>query len=158
MDTNITIWVPAGGTHPTIRRGAGIISTTPPADGRIVIDYEGNLYNASNIITYADRCYHAWGRQDANYPTIARRADHADRYTAIGTLNLTEGHIDLLDNPNIRTALAAWLDTDTIADSELHISGGRYEERRILKTMIASGDPTQQAQALHWAHQHHIDL
>lgn len=158
MNSTVTIWIPAGGTHPTIRRGSGIISTQPAVDGHITIDYEGNLHSASNIVTYADRCYHAWGRQDANYPTVARHVDQADRYIAIGTLNLTEGHIDLHDNPTIHTALADWLDSNTIDDDHLNITGAHYQKRRTLRTMLTSNDPALRAQAHTWARQHHISL
>jgi hypothetical protein len=60
----------------SIRPGSGIVGVELDADetqaGNVLIYYEGNIYNADNIKTYEDKCFHAWSRMSERYPTVAR--------------------------------------------------------------------------------------
>jgi hypothetical protein len=81
----LAVYVPRAGTWPstTIVRGSGIVGT-PLARGRVEIHYEGNLYKAANIRTFADRVHHAAGRHLADYPTAARDVVAAEDLVAVG--------------------------------------------------------------------------
>lgn len=70
--TRLCVYVPAV-PDSLIDRGSGIVGEEPdhPSDP-LCLYYEGNRFNASNIITFADRCYHAGDRLRQNYPTVAR--------------------------------------------------------------------------------------
>lgn len=56
-------------------------------DAIVVIDYEGNLYNASNLSLFSQRAFHAWSRQTERYPSSARRAAPLSELVEIGRFN-----------------------------------------------------------------------
>jgi hypothetical protein len=86
-----TVYVPSP-TSPlrkTIRAGSGIVGTTQ-ADGRILIDYEGNLYGAVGLEVYEERVFHAYDRHTwhgVGYPTVARQLVDRDEVIKVGTYN-----------------------------------------------------------------------
>lgn len=55
------------------------------------IDYEGNLYGASNVKSHEQKLLHAAGRSDVNYPTVARiwmeKPTMLENFHIVGTLN-----------------------------------------------------------------------
>lgn len=72
----------------------------------------------------------------------------------MGTFDPEEGEV-CLDDPDAVEGnvelLAAWLGIDSVPDQELKATGMRYEERRNLRAMLHSGDPTKIATAKWWA-------
>jgi hypothetical protein len=86
-----TIYVPVPSSHlrNLIARGSGIVGT-PQGNGRVLIDYEGNLYGAENLKTYEERVYHAhdhhtWGAY--GYPTVARALVEAKELEPVGSFD-----------------------------------------------------------------------
>lgn len=67
-----TVFIPVEGSeaHRRIAHGSGIVGAHMGTE--VLLDYEGNLYGAVNMKTWADRVAHAWDRQRVLYPTIAR--------------------------------------------------------------------------------------
>lgn len=77
---------------------SGIVGVPARLADHTLIYYEGNRYNASNIVTWADRVEHAAGRltwQGVGYPTIALAMVQTEWLTAVGTFDGRE--ITLLD-------------------------------------------------------------
>jgi len=104
----------------------------PNEQGWVLVYYEGNLYDAANVVTYADRAMFAYWRMRDRYPTVARRAVRVDDIQQIGILDPTTGLITLGEEhgvPNER--LCDWLSLkgDTVEkmqklDTQLHVKGG----------------------------------
>jgi hypothetical protein len=118
------VYVPTGERQldplESIKRGSGIVGSPWQHDSRqVVLDFEGNLYSAANIHTFADRVHHAWGRHSGEYPTIARMVVGAETVRQVGWYDPDDQELDVND----RAALAAWLDCDeTDLDEELRRS------------------------------------
>lgn len=89
-----TLYVPAPESilRHTIRAGSGIVGTVQD-DGRILIDYEGNLYGAENMKTYEERALHAFDRhvwKGRGYPTAARAFATRDDLIEVGFILIPE--------------------------------------------------------------------
>ena len=154
-----TIYLPEPGSAAagTIRTGSGIVGQArPDALGRITIDYEGNLYGASNIATYADRVGQAAGRAAEHYPTVARMSVPAGDLWRIGYYDEREGQVVL--DPGCADALAAWLGGVHLDPAQLASTAARYERRRAVREALASPDPKVRAGALIFARQQGTDL
>lgn len=80
-------------------------------DSNLVIDFEGNRYNALNMKTYADRAVHAAGRHHEHYPTVARCVVPQKRLIRVATFDLEGEQVQLL-GPDEVQALMRWLDVD----------------------------------------------
>jgi hypothetical protein len=140
--------------------GSGIVGTidnsylTDLNDNPVVlrIDYEGNRYHAVNIITWADRCYHAAGRHLVSYPTIARAWVDPQTMILVGELDMETGVVTLPDT-NAQRRVAVWLNGLTplpdfhVPDDELLTTNQRHVMARHIKEMLATGDPGQAALA-----------
>jgi hypothetical protein len=111
----LPVYVPADGTLSTILPKSGIVGS--PAHEwfdsserndlhRVVVDYEGNRFNAANIVTFADRVRHAAGRHTEHYPTVARAVVTEDEVVRVATF---DAEADLVVVENL-AALTAWLD------------------------------------------------
>lgn len=110
MSEPTTIYIPAPASilSAMIKDGSGIVGPdTPDANGRILVDYEGNLHGASNFRTYADRVYHAYDRAHTKYPTIARSYVKPGDLITVGTFEPVFGTVDL--GPDAGYMLAGWL-------------------------------------------------
>lgn len=113
MDTpvldGLNVYVPSPDSplRHTIRAGAGIVGT-PQRNGRILIDFEGNLYDAVNMREYEQRVFHAHDRhtwRGVGYPTVARAWVDFDDVIEIGSYSPTTQKVTIFDQP----ALDAWL-------------------------------------------------
>lgn len=131
MDELLKVYVPAVDSRirATIRKGSGIVGTieAPPGEGgRLVLDFEGNLYRAENIKTYADRVLHAAGRHTQRYPTVARISARLADVVCIGYWD--EGHgrvVPVLDDG--WKVLEEWLDMPNgIPAHELLARGSKW--------------------------------
>lgn len=84
-EVELKVYVPISDTLLTrIAPGSGVVGS--PEGGRLRIDFEGNLYGAVNIKTYADRCYHAADRHRTRYPTVARMFVARSELAEVGEL------------------------------------------------------------------------
>ena len=129
-----TVFVPAPDASGLtgIRRGSGIVGQLPnpwvrveqdelrPRSSRLPrpyvrIDYEGDLYNASNVVTFADRVRRAHGRQVANYPTVARMVVPQDDLWPVGWYDPEQGLVHCTDE----VRLAEWLGVDELHTKQL---------------------------------------
>lgn len=73
----------------------------------VLIYYEGNIHNASNLTEFSQRLACAAGRLVENYPTVAKMMVRPEQVRAVGTYT-TDGWrvIEVTDRPT----LAEWLD------------------------------------------------
>lgn len=113
----------------TIEPGSGIVGSRRE-DGRVRIDYEGNLYGAANITTFADRVYHAASRHTAHegrgYPTRARQVVERDELVQVGCFDEKLG-IVRVERP---LPLQRWLGTEEIEEAELFTTVLSHRRRR----------------------------
>ena len=137
----------------TIRTGSGLVGS--PENGRVMVDYEGAIYDQPSMARFADRVAHAAGRHVESYPTTARIWVKPEVLTRVGTWNDLDGEVRL--SPGAEPALAAWLGVPRVPAHELQATGARYEKRRAIKAALASGDPVQIANARMYARREHID-
>lgn len=121
--TEIAVYLPD--PDPTIRfdsaatavidRGSGIVGTPIsewipddyPGD-LLVIDFEANRYRAVNIVTYADRVYHAYDRHATHYPTVSRLTVPPQTVTRVGTFYPVHGRVEVADGLAL-SRLADWI-------------------------------------------------
>lgn len=106
-----TIYVPRVGspTEVMVDLGAGIVGR--PEGDRAHVHYE-NPGVSSNIVTWADRCYHAADRMATKYPTHKTLWPQVDELLVVGYFHLDghESRIDVADSEKI----AAWLGRDAL--------------------------------------------
>jgi len=100
----------------TIAAGAGIVgkpagewhpSDSSLSDGRLVIDYE-EPGPAANIITFADRVYHAYDRQLSRYPTHKRMWPLAEEFIHVADFFPSHGRVELAGGQEMYV-LMRWL-------------------------------------------------
>lgn len=75
---------------------------------RIVLDFEGNRFQAANIVTFADRVSHAADRHKAHYPTVARIVVDVDQVRRAGTFYPQWRRVEV-DDAGELLAIAKWL-------------------------------------------------
>src|SRR3712207_2626325 len=100
MIPELWVWVPNPGSplRLFIEQGSGIVSRPlADTDDRVLISYEGNVYGMQNIVTYADRVYHAASRLLSHYPTIATAFPARTELVLVGTFDGTRVVLDGLD-------------------------------------------------------------
>ena len=94
------ILIPKTNLH-NIAAGSGVVAK--PFGPDFQIDYEGNLYGASNVTTLEQKLLHAAGRSAENYPTIARlwatKENMLENFEIAGVLD----HEALKENLKART-------------------------------------------------------
>jgi hypothetical protein len=128
---------------------AGQYGCEPPPDGSLmVVDYEGDRLGGAHP-TLADRAHAAHGRHTEHYPTSARCWLPIEQLRPIGTYDPVEGDIALINDPDVRLHLAAWLgravDSGTgvppeSLEAQLHTTGNvRHQQRREIRA--ARKDP-----------------
>lgn len=127
MSNNVAVYVPRPDSTLSVElaEGTGIVGTPLADPAAILIDFEGNLYDAVNIVTFADRVHHAAERHTSNYPTIARRMALVADLIEVGEFN---GEMVLV-YPDRFADLARWLNpggkpTDLFDPIELMTAGG----------------------------------
>jgi hypothetical protein len=124
-DLPLRVYIPRDGTtaRAAIAEQSGVVGS-PVEGGRVLLDYEANLYGAVNLKTFADKIHHAAGRHRVRYPTRARtEVDEA----AVIDVGLYDGERVILDAER-REAVANWLGLDPGAlDSECERSDRRSD-------------------------------
>lgn len=108
----LNVYVPNQGGAPSwiIAAGSGIVGTD--YGDTITIDYEGNLYGAVNMVTWADRIYHAAGRHLQRYPTVARVRLPPMELIQVGEMDMTTGVVTL--DPKTRHYAERWVGVEDI--------------------------------------------
>jgi len=140
----------------TILPGAGIVATAEPpaapgtgtpierllAASQAVIDYEGNQYASSNLVTFADRIHLAWSRHVTRAATVARRHGIAVAdLEPVGTYHPRDGELRLLDDLDLRE-LALWLGHAPQRE-DLLSTGARHQQRRAIRHALATSPSRQ---------------
>ena len=125
MRVSVFVPAPESGSLANIKRGSGIVAVELRPWTRI--DYEGDLYNASNMVTFADRVKRAWQRQEHEYPTIARMVVPAGELVKVGEFDSENGVVEIgheapMDADTARDILADWLSVSVFSDRELRCS------------------------------------
>ena len=119
----ITVFVPApeSAALASIRRGSGIVAREAWEDLRpeVQIDYEGNLYGAVNLETFANRVRRAWERQERHYPTVARMFVPRYELVPVGWFDPEAGVVNVNRDDE---RLAEWLEVERIDPNELRCS------------------------------------
>lgn len=123
--------LPSESTPHRIAAGSGVVCQSAANDGSVIVDFEGNLYGAANLSRYADRVWHALGRAQTSYPTVARIRVPLSDFVIVGVFDELWGRV-IVDTEH-RQLVAAWLDID-VADLDIHLetSGGQHSCRREL--------------------------
>ena len=110
------MFVPVGPRLRWIKSGSGIVGRDAPDDpDYLVIYFEGNVYGASNIKTFADRVYHAADRMESHYPTIATA--YVTRTSLVEIGKFDGERVTLYDDGF--EPLAYWLNDSVVGTSEL---------------------------------------
>lgn len=65
--------------------GSAIVSRGRVEDARILVYFEGNIYNSASMRKYSERVLHAAGRLVTRYPTIALAAVPPGDLIQVGT-------------------------------------------------------------------------
>lgn len=136
------VYVPIAGSRAErlIDHGSGVVGSL--GGDTILVDFEGNRFGASNVVTYADRVAVAASRHAVSYPTIARASPPASDLCRIGVFDGVHGEV-VLDGRPERDLLAAWLREASVTGDELVASGHAYEGHRMLRDAEAAGDQHQ---------------
>lgn len=123
VTTEFGVYVPTVET--VILRGSGIVGRLDHLDTSdpLLLYFEGNKFDAANIVTFADRCLHAAGRMIQRYPTVARMTCLQSEMLWIGYFDYERGRV-ALDGMGSDVALARWLDlpTESVPAHELERS------------------------------------
>jgi len=143
--TQWTVYIPrtAEGVIGRIASGSGMVGrpvsieseSVGAAGETIEVDFEGNLYQASNMKTWGDRVYHAAGRAATRYPTMARAQVLASALLAVGTLDTTDGVVTI--DPEHAGAVARWLNVPELEASMCATSEGVTARRRELSAVLS---------------------
>lgn len=117
MSHRVTVYVPRLQAHSLrdIARGSGIVGRVegrgigPDAGADMVqIYYEGNIYGASNLTTYADRLVVAAERMASRSATTAQRTVSARLLVEVGFWDPATRSVHVQPGPVTRM-LAAWI-------------------------------------------------
>jgi hypothetical protein len=134
----IPVWIPQTPLTPAtsdLGPGTAIVTddSREPAE-RVLAWFEGNLYGASNLERFADRAWHAAGRMQADYPTVAVRALQTSDLLLVGYLNDEVGELTL--DPDTTDALCKWLSVEPSALVEqLLTTSARHTARRQMRLL-----------------------
>lgn len=144
----VVVFVPARGSHISayIDAGSAIVARASDLGERTRIYYEGNRYGAASMQTYGGRVQIAAGRSLEHAPTIAMASVANKELVRVGIWDHETGEVRLDDHES-QARLLAYLGLAVMSDADLQGSGYRYEIRRELAAMRASGDPSQRAAA-----------
>lgn len=112
LHTEFTVFVPADASLiPEIAPRSAIVSPASATGEIRTCWFEGNVYGASNLETFVERCNCAAGRGAYRYPTVAITNLPAQLLRAVATFDLTQGCITAINDAQ---ALAAWLDGEPL--------------------------------------------
>jgi hypothetical protein len=106
------MYVPQPGCHlaRTVKGGSAIVGK-PAEDGYVLVYYEGNLYGAVNMVTFADRALHAYERMAHRYPTVACALVRQDDLRRVASFYPEYGRVEVEDATQL-VDVARWLGLD----------------------------------------------
>lgn len=114
----VPVFIPAQGSelYRIIEKGSGVVGQ-PYNDTETLCYYEGNLYGASNMVTWADRVHHAADRMAVAYPTVAKTIARPGELIRVGSFE--GGRIELGSNAWANEQLLDWLGFDDTTDIQV---------------------------------------
>lgn len=98
MIVNVYVPKPGALSLNDVHPGSALVGTPHP-NGRVTVDFEGNLYGAVNLGTYEERLLHAADRHRTSYPTVARRYVPEDDVILVGTYDTDTKQLVHDDSP-----------------------------------------------------------
>lgn len=104
------ILVPKAEARLVIDDGSAMVTPDPlqpiRPDGHLyLVHYESNRHGASNLNRFVEKCLHAAGRAEVNYPTIAKSALLEADFHVVGKFDLPTQTITEIIDP---VALERW--------------------------------------------------
>jgi hypothetical protein len=99
---NVGVYIPRSGTLSMIKPKSAICGTQN--NDRLVLDFEGNTLNITNLASYTQRLISAAGRHAERYPTIARINAESIDYVLVGEYDTTTSLLSVFD----ADALEVW--------------------------------------------------
>lgn len=90
---------------PGIKEGSAVIGELTADPTRVSCSVEGNLYGASNLVRFIDKCLVAGYRLRDNAPSMGRMVLPADALIQVGVFDLERREITEITDPD---ALRAW--------------------------------------------------
>ena len=112
---NVPLFVPKDPTSSSIIRGSAIVGGPLLDNGRLVIYFEGNKFNAQEGKRFVVRCMLAHGRMIKRYPTTAKMAILPDELIRIGEYDPIQRRVCVEEAER----LADWLSVGTIPIDQL---------------------------------------
>lgn len=96
----LQVLVPRPGTDAAhrIARGSGIVGLAGLSP-TVTVDFEGNIYHAENLRTFAQRVQHAADRLQQHYPTVARSTFARHAFDVVGTV--VDGDVHITDDARV---------------------------------------------------------
>jgi hypothetical protein len=145
-----TVLLPADITSPLPDRlvaGSALVTDNPTgADGVVVVDVEGNLFDSVSLRRFVNRVALAVDRAAVRYPTTARLHLDASAVIAVATFDTDTGRLDV--EPEWWETLCTWAGTD-LTGANVLADGARWEAERELAAW-AHTDPDM----VRWLRQH----
>jgi hypothetical protein len=112
IHTEFTVFVPADAALvPEIAPRSAIVSPSDRTGNPRTVWLEGNLYGATNLESFLERCRCAAGRSGYRYPTAALMALPVALLRPVATFDLTQGCMTEITDAQ---SLAAWLDGEPL--------------------------------------------
>jgi hypothetical protein len=112
---NAPLFVPKQSTITTIRRGSAIVGGLVLNNGRQMVYYKSNKYNAWDANRYVVRCLQAHSCMVHKYSSTAKMAVDPDEFLTIGEYDPVRCAVSVFDAP----ALLAWLQVETLLPAEV---------------------------------------
>ncbi len=105
----VPIYIPSGSARESlgVLPASALVGEWRSEAGRIMLDMEGNKYDAENLRWYVQRCHNAWDRHVHQYPTVARIWVMPHEVTIIGSYDPQAQVVTV--SPLDTGQLAAWL-------------------------------------------------
>jgi hypothetical protein len=147
MEAERPVYVPVPGSAlaTVVAPRSGMVGEPHSRGEKVLVYYEGNLYGAYNVVTFADRVMIAAGRASQRYPTQAFAAAEPEELCMVGAYDPLRGEVRLSDPE----ALAQWLGTASVEQGELLTTGGKGARRREVMEALGRKDLTPEAKK--WA-------
>lgn len=89
-------------------------------NGKWLVYYESNRYEAHNLTRFADKAYQAFSRMDAAYPTVAFGVVSASAVIVVGWLNTVQGVVTITDHDTFDQWAPAVPADDLMTSSSRH--------------------------------------
>jgi len=105
ISNQFDLWIPASADAGIAPRSAVVSSCDQPGDTRLSY-FEGNIFGASNLLSYSDRVRCAVGRAIHRYPNLAKSRLPVSMLQHVGTFDARSQRITAITDP---AAVSAYL-------------------------------------------------